>query len=342
LENNTNILSELVKFTNKGLYCPEADIYVDPGKAVERAVITHAHSDHARYGHKHYLAHKISVPLLKHRLGAKITIQGLEYGEELTHKGVKISLHPAGHIPGSAQVRFEHNGKVAVVSGDYKLENDGLTPPFEPVKCNTFVTESTFAQPVYKWKPQSEIFNDINNWWKQNKAEGITSVIFGYPLGKAQRLLFNVDRSIGKVFVNDTVFSINKILNESGFSLPETVIASHESNTEMPKGSLIIAPSSVRKTPLMKKLGEFSTANASGWMATGAMGWGTKADKGFALSDHADWDGLCEAVRLTGAENILVTHGFSRTFVVWLRKNGFNADLLDNRPSNPNQLEFEF
>ena len=335
-------MSELLKFTNKGIYSPAADIYIDPVKAVEWAVITHAHSDHARYGHKHYLAHKISVPLLRHRLGGKISVQGLEYGGVLTHKGVKISLHPAGHIPGSAQVRLEFKGEIAVVSGDYKLEDDGLTTPFEPVKCNTFVTESTFALPIYKWKPQSEIFYGINEWWKENKENRKTSILFGYSLGKAQRVLFNVDHSIGSILAHDTIISINKILNESGFNLPIAESTSSLTGTKIPEGSLIIAPSSVRKTPLMEVIGDYSAANASGWMAAG-RGWQRKGiDRGFALSDHADWDGLCEAVKLTGAENIYVTHGFSRAFVIWLRKNGYNAHDLDSKVPNKKQLEFDF
>lgn len=335
-------MSKLLNFTNNGIYCPIADIYIDPHKAVDKAIITHAHSDHARGGHKNYLTHKHSVPLLKHRISKKITPQGLEYGEVITHKGVKISLHPAGHIPGSAQIRLEYKGEIAVVSGDYKLEDDGLTTPFEPVKCSTFVTESTFALPVYKWKPQAEIFDEINKWWKQNKAEGRTSLLFGYSLGKAQRLLFNVDRSIGNIYAHDTITPFNKILNESGYKLPEVENPSSVAETKMLRGSLIIAPSSVRKSPLMERLEVYSAANASGWMATW-QGWQRRGiDRGFALSDHADWDGLCEAIKLTGAENIYVTHGFSRPFVIWLRKNGYNASEVYGKLPNKNQLEFDF
>ncbi len=333
-------MPELLEFTNRGIYCPAADVYVDPWKAVDKAVITHAHTDHATRGHKHYLAHKTSAPLIKHRLGSKTNVQPLDYDEVITHNGVKISLHPAGHIPGSAQIRIEHQGEVAVVSGDYKLEDDGLTTPFEPVKCNTFITESTFALPVYKWKPQKEIFDEINKWWKVNKQSGVTSLLFGYSLGKAQRLLFNVDRSIGNIFAHETITPINKILNECGFNLPD--VGNPEANTEALKGSLIIAPSSIRKTKLMQKLGEYSTAFASGWMAAGGGFRIKDIDRGFALSDHADWDGLCEAVNLTGAEKIYVTHGFSRAFVIWLRKNGYNAHLLYDRVSNPGQLAFNF
>ncbi len=335
-------MSNLLKFTEKGIYCPEADIFIDPEKAVDRAVITHAHSDHARSGHKHYLAHKHTAALLKHRIAKKINVQGLEYGEVITHNGVKISLHPAGHIPGSAQVRLEFNGEVAVVSGDYKLEDDGLTAPFEPVKCNTFVTESTFALPVYKWKPQSEIFNDINDWWKQNKTDGRTSILFGYSLGKAQRLLYNIDHSIGKVFVNETISPINEILREQGFKLPAADKPEFLTDKKILKGALIIAPSSITKSPLMEHIDSYSSANASGWMATRSTYWQSGIDTGFALSDHADWEGLCSAVKLTGADEIYVTHGFIRYFVKWLRENGYSAYEIRKGRLNYHQMEFKF
>jgi len=164
-------MKKLLEFTSKGIYCPQADVFIDPWGSVDKAIITHAHSDHARRGSRHYLAHKFSVPIMKYRLGNDITAEGIEYGECVEINGVNISLYPAGHIPGSAQVRLEYKGEVAVVSGDYKLENDGLTEAFEPVKCNTFITESTFGLPVYKWKKQEEIFSDVNNWWKQNKEK---------------------------------------------------------------------------------------------------------------------------------------------------------------------------
>jgi putative mRNA 3-end processing factor len=321
-------MTQLIELTNRGIYCRAADIYIDPWKPVDSAVITHAHSDHATRGHKKYLSHQLTVPLLKHRLGTKINIRGADYGEVIYHNGVKISLHPAGHIPGSSQVRIESGGKVAVVSGDYKLENDGLTTPFEPVKCNTFVTESTFGLPIYKWRPQEEIFNEINNWWKFNKEKGKASVLFGYSIGKAQRLLFNIDRSIGKLYAYESIAAVNEILINAGLQLPKVETASTAMAAEDFHGSLVIAPSSVLRTSLMKILEPYSTANASGWMAVrsgkrfrspGAI------DRGFALSDHADWDGLIDAVNSTDAEEIYVTHGFAEVFVRWLKENGHNA-----------------
>src|SRR5438552_9208155 len=179
---------QLLQFTNRGIYCEASDFYIDPWKPVHRAVITHAHSDHAYFGHDLYLAHRQSIPVLKYRLG-NINVQSLEYNEILLHNGVKISLHPAGHIIGSAQVRVEHEGEVWVMSGDYKIENDCVTTKFEPVKCNVFITESTFGLPIYNWKPQQEIFQNIIDWICKNKEAGKTSVIIAYSLGKAQRLM---------------------------------------------------------------------------------------------------------------------------------------------------------
>jgi len=178
--------SKLLKLTRQGIYCPQADLYIDPVGKTQKAVITHAHSDHARRGSENYLAHPITSQLMKHRLGSKINVQSLSYGSVVNINGIKISLYPAGHVPGSAQVKLEGCGEIAVVSGDYKTENDGLSASFEPVRCNVFVTESTFALPIYKWEPQEVIYKRINDWWLRNKTAGIVSVVCGYSIGKAQ------------------------------------------------------------------------------------------------------------------------------------------------------------
>lgn len=318
--------NKLLHFTKKGIYCPQADIYIDPASGVENAVVTHAHSDHAHPGSSHYLAHHKSIPILKHRLGKEIHTEGIGYNEPVEINGVKLSLHPSGHIPGSAQVRLEYKGEVAVVSGDYKCENDGLTEAFEPVKCNTFVTESTFALPVYKWRKQSEIFNDINNWWKKNKESGKASVICGYSLGKAQRILYNVDRSIGKIFGHGAVTIINDLLINEGYDLPPL----EKADLKIPKkefaGSLIIAPPSVVSNGWLKKFEPYSLGYASGWMNIRGAKRRQGIDIGFALSDHADWDELNKTVKDTGAEKIYVTHGYTAVFVKWLRENGLDAE----------------
>ncbi|MDQ3194717.1 MAG: ligase-associated DNA damage response exonuclease [Bacteroidota bacterium] len=324
-------MAKLIEFTNKGIYCPQANVYIDPWRPVDNAVITHAHSDHARRGSSSYLAHRLSVPVMKYRLGLDIVAEGIEYNKKVNVNGVDISLHPAGHIPGSSQVRLEFKGEVAVVSGDYKLEDDGLSQPFEFVKCNTFVSESTFGLPVYKWKPQKEIFNDINNWWRSNKEKGKVSVLCGYSLGKAQRILYNVDRTIGKIFGHGAVTMINQIMIDSGVDLPSIDRVSSAFTKKDYEGSLIIAPPSVVGNPWLKKFDPYSLGFASGWMNIRGAKRRQALDIGFALSDHADWNELNAAVKETGADKIFVTHGYTAVYVKWLRENGYDAEELETK-----------
>lgn len=320
--------NKLLHFTKKGIYCPQADVYIDPWSPVDKAIITHAHSDHARFGSKSYLGHKKSVPILKHRLGKEINVKGVDYNESIEVNGVKISLHPSGHIPGSAQVRLEYKGEVAVVSGDYKLEDDGLTEAFEPVKCNTFVTESTFGLPVYKWKKQTEIFDDINKWWKQNKEKGKASVICGYSLGKAQRILFNVDRTVGRIFGHGAITMINEAMSNEQLNLPLMEKADNTFTKKDFVGSLIVAPPSVIGNAWLRKFEPYSLGYASGWMNVRGAKRRQGIDIGFALSDHADWNELNTAVKETGAEKIFVTHGYTAVFVKWLCEQGYDAEEL--------------
>lgn len=322
----------LIEFREEGIYCPQADTYIDPWRVVNKAIVTHGHSDHARPGSKFYLTHKDNVPVIKHRLG-KINAEGLEYNETRTINGVKISLHPAGHIFGSSQVRLEYRGEIWVISGDYKLGKDNVSVPFEPVKCHSFITESTFGLPVYRWKSQDEVMEQIHNWWQENRDEGINSVLVAYSLGKAQRLIANLDDSIGKIFVHGAVEKVNKVLTKRIPKLKITKNATTEFDKKEDVGSLVITPSSGLGTPWMKKFEPFSLAMASGWMnLRGARRW-RAADRGFVISDHADWDQLNAAVRDTGAENIFVTHGYSLQFARWLGDKGLNAKVV--------QTEFE-
>lgn len=315
----------LLEINDCGIYCPQADIYIDPWKPVDKAIITHAHSDHARWGNKHYLAHKDSEAILKLRLGNDINIQTTGYKEEHNIQGVRISFFPAGHITGSAQIRLEYKGEVWVVSGDYKTEPDVTCAPFEPVRCHTFITESTFGLPVYKWIPQQEIFRDINNWWKENAAQGKTSILCGYALGKAQRLIANIDPSIGKIFMHGAVANVNAALQKNGLQLPEVSYAGPDvPRTDFP-GSIVIAPPSALNTSWMRKFSPYTTAMASGWMNIRGAKRRRAVDKGFVLSDHADWFGLNSAVKETGCERVLVTHGYTAVFSKWLREQGLNA-----------------
>lgn len=311
---------QLLELTDSGLFCPPAGIYIDPWKAVDRAVITHAHSDHSRWGMKHYLAHHHSAEVMKLRLGAEISLQTVAYEEPQNINGVKISLHPAGHIPGSAQVRLEYKGKVAVVSGDYKTENDGLSTPFEPIKCHEFVSECTFGLPIYKWESQVEIFQQINSWWKANAEEGRNTVLFAYSLGKAQRILQNLDRSIGSVFVHGAVWNTNQALIKNGIELWDVPRVTAELPKSTFQGSLIIAPPSAMGTPWMKRFGPYRTGICSGWMAVRGTRRRRSADRGFVLSDHADWEGLVSAIIGTEAEKVYLTHGNTASFGKFLQE----------------------
>jgi putative mRNA 3-end processing factor len=310
----------LLKFDPYGIYCPEADVYIDPWRPVKNAIITHAHSDHAKWGNQHYLTHKKSVSILKLRLGENIDVQGVEYGEELLMNGVKISLHPAGHIIGSAQVRLEYKGEIWVASGDYKLQIDQVSTPFEPIRCHHFVTESTFGLPVYRFPDATETHADINSWWSKNKEEGKTSIIIGYALGKAQRIIKHLDPMIGDIYTHGAVDNLNKILIEDGLKLPPTTRVEGEKNKVLFKGNIVVAPPSALGTPWLKRFDSYSVGICSGWMQLRGTRRRKSADRGFVLSDHADWDGLNTAIKETGAENVYVTHGYKSVFAKWLRE----------------------
>jgi len=316
---------QLIEFTNKGLYVPPANVYIDPWKPVDHAFITHGHADHSRYGMKKYVATHAAVPVIKHRLGSHNNISGLAYGEEMTVNGVKFSFHPAGHIIGSAQIRVEYKGEVWVASGDYKVEQDGISEPFEPVRCHTFITESTFGLPVFKWQPQAEVIADINDWWRQNKESGRVSILAAYSLGKAQRVINSVDASIGKIFTHGAVENVNEVLRAQGAPVAETTRVQQSLKYEDYQRGLVIAPPSAIDSSWSKKFKDYSSAVASGWMAMRGPRRRRSADRGFVLSDHADWDGLLSAIQATEASRVFVTHGYSDIFSRYLTEIGYEA-----------------
>ena len=317
---------DLVIARPEGLYCTAGDFFIDPWKPVDRAVITHGHSDHARMGHTHYLAHTDSEGVLRARLGADITLQMLPYGEVIEHHGVRISLHPAGHVLGSAQVRMEHGGRVWVASGDYKTDADGTCPQFEPVRCDTFITESTFGLPIYRWPTQPELMADIDTWWRANAAQGRPSVLLCYAFGKAQRILHGVDRSIGPIVVHGAVEPLNAVYREAGVDLPPTLRVTDAGVTQaLLKTALVLAPPSAQGTPWMRRFVGHSDAFASGWMQLRGTRRRRGVDRGFVMSDHADWPGLQYAIGATGAERVFVTHGSVAVLVRWLCEQGLQA-----------------
>ncbi|WP_439517706.1 ligase-associated DNA damage response exonuclease [Hydrogenophaga sp.] len=323
--------SDLIVQRPEGLYCPPGDFYIDPWRRVDRAVITHAHADHARVGHANYLATAVSEGLLRSRLGADITLQGVAYGEAVVHNGVRISLHPAGHVLGSAQVRVEHEGQVWVASGDYRPTPAGAVPdhtctPFEAVPCDTFITESTFGLPIYRWRPDAELFGQINQWWADNAATGRASVLVCYSLGKAQRILGGVDPSIGPIVCHGAVEPLNRAYRAAGVALPETSLVTDIADPVLLRRALVLTPGSALGTPWIRRFGDHSDAFASGWMQVRGMRRRGGHDRGFVLSDHADWPGLLGAIEATGAERVIVTHGSAVELVRHLSERGLRAE----------------
>ena len=323
---------DLVVLRPEGLYCPPGDFYIDPWRPVDRAVITHAHADHARIGHAKYLAAAPGEGVLRSRLGV-IDLQTLPYGEIVDHFGVRLSLHPAGHVLGSAQVRLEHRGRVWVASGDYFVagasedprEGNATCAPFEPVRCDCFITESTFGLPIYRWAPQRALFADIDRWWAGNAAAGRASLLLGYSFGKAQRILSGVDPSIGPIVVHSAVEPLNRAYRAAGVALPETKLVTEITDKADLKRALVIAPPSVQNSTWSKRFGDHSDAFASGWMQLRGARRRRAVDRGFVLSDHADWPGLQRAIGATGAERVIVTHGYESVMVRWLIDQGLEA-----------------
>lgn len=313
----------LLVFNKKGIYCEKADVYLDPWKPVEKAIISHGHADHSRWGHKKYITHHSNVPIIKHRLG-DINVSGKQWGESFSINGVKFSLHPAGHIIGSSQIRVEYKGEVWVFTGDYKTEDDGVAVPYEPVKCHSFITECTFGLPAFKWQPQKEVFTEINNWWQQNRDEGRTSVLFGYSLGKAQRLLKHLDTSIGKIYTHGAIENMTEVVRDL-IDLPETTRITSDVKKDEIKGNMVLAPSSAHGSVWIRKMVPYVTASASGWMTFRGARRRRAIDRGFVLSDHCDWEGLLSSIKATGAEKVICTHGYSDIFSRYLSEQGYDA-----------------
>ncbi|MEM6462484.1 MAG: ligase-associated DNA damage response exonuclease [Pseudomonadota bacterium] len=318
----------LLEFTDRGIFCPKADIYIDPWRPVDRALITHGHADHARPGHGAYLCTEAAAPVIRLRLG-DISLKTVRFGEARTINGVDFSFHPAGHIPGSAQIRIEHKGEIWVVSGDYKVGPDSLSEAFEPIRCHTFISECTFGLPVFKWQPQNEVLTDINSWWHDNAGAGTTSVLGAYSLGKAQRLLAGIDTGIGPIFTHGAVEVTNTVLRAQGLKLPKTTRVSDAQGKNDFAGALVIAPPGALGSAWMRRFPRAATGFASGWMALRGVRRRRAVDRGFVLSDHGDWTELNDAITATGAERIYVTHGYTEIFRRWLEERGFDARVVE-------------
>ena len=318
----------VLTFTDRGIYCPAGDFHVDPWRPVDRALITHGHADHARWGMKRYLATEAAAPVMRHRLG-DIALETTRYGKAMRIGDAEVSFHPAGHVPGSAQIRVEVAGEVWVVSGDYKVVADGVSEPFEPVPCHTFITECTFGLPVFKWHRPEDVAAEVNAWWATNRAAGRFSVCGAYALGKAQRILAHLDTSIGPILTHGAIENTNEVLRAQGIALPETIRVTPDLDVKAHPGAFVLATPSALGTTWMGRFQPASTAFASGWMALRGVRRRRSADRGFVMSDHADWDGLNSAIAATGAERVFVTHGYTSVFRRWLEEQGYDAGIVE-------------
>lgn len=320
---------EVLVNTDRGLYCAAGDFYIDPWRPVERAVITHAHSDHARYGMGKYLCADRGADILRLRVGTDARIEGVPFGQSIRVGEARVSLHPAGHILGSAQVRVEVDGEVWVVSGDYKTEADATCDAFEPVRCHTFISECTFGLPIYHWPPQDRVRTEILDWWQTNQREGRTSILMGYALGKAQRAIAGLNPGLGPIVLHGALTRLTQAYRDAGIELPPT-ISVIQKPSEIPWSEcIVLAPPSAWGTPWLKRFGDVSGAFLSGWMTIRGARRRRAVDRGFVMSDHVDWPSLLAAVDATGAERVLFTHGYTEVVARYFREQGRDARTLE-------------
>jgi putative mRNA 3-end processing factor len=321
----------LIINTPSGLYCPIGDFHIDAWRPVPRTIVTHAHSDHARAGSERYLTAKDGVNVLRKRIGDDATIDSVDYGSPLDIGGVRISLHPAGHVLGSSQVRLEYQGSLWVFTGDYKRQPDPTCRPFELVSCNTLITECTFGLPIFRWSEPETVMQDINGWWRENVARGRTSILLAYCLGKAQRILAQLDPGIGPILLHGAMLGMVEVYRQSGVSLPAADHASDENAKKHRGKAIVLAPQSAMNTTWIRKFAPVSDGIASGWMQVRGFRRRRSADRGFVLSDHVDWPGLMHTIEETGAQRVIATHGYTGPVVRYLTERGMEAAAFETR-----------
>ena len=331
---------KLIQFTNKGIYCIPGKFYIDPWRPVDLAVISHGHGDHAKWGMKKYLCHHFTKPILKIRIGEDIEVQSVGYNDPIFINGVKVSFHPAGHIVGSSQIRMEYKGFVTVFSGDYKVQDDGISTPLEIVKCNEFITESTFGLPTSNWLTPQHYSQPMMRWVESNREQGQTSVFVGYSLGKAQRIMKSIEGG-GKIYVHNSIARLNEAIESVGVKLPDYETLLFNEDVKKVSGEIVIVPPALLDSNMIRKIPNRATGLCSGWMQVrGSRRW-RSADAGFAISDHADWGGLLETVKATEAEQIHVTHGQIAVFSKYLNEIGIKSDEVKTNFGDEEESEKE-
>jgi putative mRNA 3-end processing factor len=320
---------DLVTSSAAGLFCEPGGFHLDPWGEADTAVITHVHGDHLRLGSRRYFCTAASLPFLKKRLGPEAQAVAVPYGEPFRLGEVTLSFHPAGHVLGSAQVRVERGGAVWVVSGDYKRAPDPTCAPFEPVPCDVFITEATFGLPIYRWEEPGQTVGRIFSWWEANRAAGLASVLFCYSMGKAQRILGELARLTDRtVRVHGAVESLTALYREAGVPLLPTRPVGESVRGESFAGELVLAPPSAGGSTWMRRFKDRETGFASGWMRVRGTRRRKGFDRGFALSDHADWPSLLRTIEGTGARRVLVTHGYADELSAYLREIGLDSGTL--------------
>ena len=326
----------LIRPTPSGLYCEQGDFHIDPNRKVNRAVTTHAHSDHARRGSESYLCAKPCEALLRLRLGKNISVQSMEYGASTSINGVNITLYPAGHILGSAQIRVEYKGEVWVVSGDYKTHKDPTCTPFEALKCHTFISECTFGMPIYRWPDPDYEWNRLKTWWTSNREVGLTSVINAYSLGKAQRILNALKDSVHPILVHQAILDFLPAYESEGVHFPEVSVATPENMTRHRGNALVISPLSSIMEKSLGDPGSWQSLDVSGWAQIRSQKRKKNMSNGFIVSDHADWDGLCQTIHATEAQQSFLTHGDGLLLSQWLSGKGLSVKQLpEPSPDSP-------
>lgn len=319
-------MSDLLSFHPFGIYCKQANVFIDPWKKVDRALITHAHSDHARQGSINYLAHPITAAIMRHRLG-NVNVQTIAYQKSININGVEITFFPAGHIPGSSQIRLSYQNQTWVVSGDYKVYSDGISEAFEPIKCSHFITESTFGLPVFNFSGTQQNIEKTLSWIEENKNRNYNTVLCGYSLGKAQRIIALLNNN-QEIWLHKEIYKTTEILVNEGVNIPNFKNCKELLPEEIPKikGGVVVVPPGALESKMVKMLEPLQTAYFSGWMHIRGNKNRLGVDLGVSVSDHADWPSLNKAVIETGAENVYVTHGFKKQFSKWLcEKHHLNA-----------------
>ena len=323
--------SYLIEYTSSGLYCELADTWIDPIKPVKRALITHAHMDHFTFGCDEYISTYETAVIMKERIGREINIKTYDYEKEFKINGIKISLHPSGHILGSSQIKFSLADEKWLITGDFKRQKDETCKEYEIVKTDYLISESTFGLPIFKWDEPQNTATDIAKWVKNSQE--ITSILFCYSLGKAQRLLKEISKTNfrNNIYTHSSISRMNNCYKKLGIEIIDTKEFEKNKNSEYYKGNLIILPPSLNKSSYLKNFKDIQTGFASGWMSIRALRKRSGYDKGFSISDHADWIAILRTIKESKAKNVFFHHGDSEVLNKYLKeKNSINV------------LEFEY